>query len=117
MQQSVEYDYQVPEVRVERERLPETVKKCGHAVVIAMLVFLMTVIFLVVWQEGVTRSLETKKQQLQSEIADLEMQHRVYRAAIATERMPESLVRHAMDGDMQFMQIPSSSLILVAKGQ
>jgi cell division protein FtsL len=81
--------------------------------VIGMIVFIMSVIFCIVWEAAVARSLELQKQSLQTTIRELDEQKRDLRATIAREQMPEEVVRLAMQDDVRFVAIDPKQAIRV----
>lgn len=112
----IEYDYELAEAHlVNGKEVKATVKKYGHAVTLVMIFCIMATLFTVVWQAGLTHQEELKRDDLQADIMQLEEQHRLLRASIQKEKMPEAIVRHAVDDSLHFVSIDPSSLIVVAK--
>jgi|GEM_PF-406841 len=88
--------------------------KIGHVVAIAMLVFIMVAIFTVVWEVGVNRALQTRKVELENQIANLEEQHRLLRARLSIQGMPEELVRQAIQENLDFQRIDARNVVYLS---
>lgn len=114
MNSLIDRDFDINEIsEAKRVTVRRTVSKISHAVTIAMLVFIMAVIFAVVWKEGVDRTLKTSISDVEKEITTLEEQHRVLRAHLSMQGMPEDLVHRAIQQGVRFEQIDASNVMLV----
>ena len=118
MQSAIKYQYQEPYRQPRKtpvrdfEPIPRK-DAIGKAMVIGMIVFIMSVIFCIVWEAAVARSLELQKQSLQTTIRELDEQKRDLRATIARAQMPEEVVRLAMQDDVRFVAIDPKQAIRV----
>ncbi|MCH3908561.1 MAG: hypothetical protein LKE39_11285 [Sphaerochaeta sp.] len=114
MNSLIDRDFDVNDISQPIEKGHEaTVSKFSHAVAIAMLVFILAVVFAVVWMEGVDHTLQTDVTDLESQISQLEEQHRSLRARLAIQGMPEDLVRRAIIEGVTFERIDAPDILLV----
>ena len=118
MQNAIKYQYQESYQQPCKTplRLSEPAQEdssIGRAMIIGMIVFIIGVIFCVVWEAAVARSLELKKTKLETTINNLDEQKRDIRATIARWQMPEEVVRLAMQDDVRFVAIDPKQAIRV----
>ncbi len=110
MQNAIRYEYDMPysEYQPALQDLtnPHGRRKNLYAlVVVGMIVFIMSVIFCVVWEAAVARSLELEKRGLEKRLGELDEQKRELSAKVTRLQMPEELVRMAIEGNIQFVAI------------